>query len=79
MIAASFSRLVQPAYIHNRELVDHMILHIAETAQGIQTIKGFAREREQFTVFQASNEAVRAQQQSIFWRGEHASCPASVC
>jgi len=68
VIAASFSRVVQPAYINNRELVDHMILHVAETAQGIQTIKGFAREREQFAAFQASNEAVRNQQQSIFWR-----------
>jgi ATP-binding cassette subfamily B protein len=68
VIAASFSRVVQPAYIRNRELVDSMILHVAETAQGIQTIKGFAREREQFAIFQSSNEAVRNQQQSIFWR-----------
>ncbi|HUJ09548.1 MAG TPA: ABC transporter ATP-binding protein [Verrucomicrobiae bacterium] len=68
VIAATFSRVVQPAYIRNRELVDRMILHVAEAAQGIQTIKGFAREREQFAVFQASNEAVRNQQQSIFWR-----------
>ena len=68
VIAAAFSRVVQPAYIRNRELVDRMILHVAETAQGIQTIKGFAREREQFAIFQASNEAVRNQQQSIFWR-----------
>lgn len=68
VIAAAFSRVVQPAYIRNRELVDRMILHVAETAQGIQTIKGFAREREQFAVFQASNEAVLNQQQSIFWR-----------
>ena len=68
VIAASFSRVVQPAYIRNRELVDRMILHVAETAQGIQTIKGFAREREQFAIFQSSNEAVRNQQQSIFWR-----------
>jgi ATP-binding cassette subfamily B protein len=68
VIAATFSRVVQPAYIRNRELVDRMILHVAETAQGIQTIKGFAREREQFAIFQASNEAVRNQQQSIFWR-----------
>ena len=68
IIAASFSRVVQPAYLRNRELVDRMILHVAETAQGIQTIKGFSREREQFAVFQASNEAVRTQQQSIFWR-----------
>ena len=68
VIAASFSRVVQPAYLRNRELVDRMILHVAEAAQGIQTIKGFAREREQFAVFQASNEAVRNQQQAIFWR-----------
>jgi ATP-binding cassette subfamily B protein len=68
VIAAAFSRVVQPQYIRNRELVDRMVLHIAETAQGIQTIKGFAREREQFQVFEASNEAVRTQQQNIFWR-----------
>jgi ATP-binding cassette subfamily B protein len=68
VIAAVFSRAVQPGYARNRELVDRMILHVAETAQGIQTIKGFAREREQFQVFETSNEAVRVQQQSIFWR-----------
>jgi ATP-binding cassette subfamily B protein len=68
VIAAAFSRAVQPGYARNRELVDRMILHVAETAQGIQTIKGFAREREQFQIFEASNEAVRVQQQNIFWR-----------
>jgi len=68
VIAAAFSRVVQPQYVRNRELVDRMILHIAETAQGMQTIKGFAREKEQFEIFQASNEAVRTQQQNIFWR-----------
>ena len=68
VIAAAFSRVVQPEYVRNRELVDRMILHVAETAQGIQTIKGFAREPEQFAIFEASNEAVRAQQQTIFWR-----------
>ncbi len=68
VISAAFSRVVQPGYIRNRELVDRMILQVAETAQGIQTIKGFAREREQFALFQASNEAVRTQQQTIFWR-----------
>ncbi|HUI06602.1 MAG TPA: ABC transporter ATP-binding protein [Verrucomicrobiae bacterium] len=68
VISAAFSRVVQPEYLRNRELVDRMILHVAETAQGIQTIKGFAREREQFALFQASNEAVRTQQQTIFWR-----------
>ena len=68
VITAVFSRMVQPEYVRNRELVDRMILHVAETAQGIQTIKGFAREPEQFAIFEASNEAVRTQQQTIFWR-----------
>ena len=67
-IAAAFSRVVQPQYVRNRELVDRMVLHIAETAMGIQTIKGFAREREQFQIFERSNDAVRTQQQNIFWR-----------
>ncbi len=68
VMSAIFSRLVQPAYARNRELVDDMILKLSETVQGIQTIKGFAREKEQFALFQRSNEAVRTQQQSIFWR-----------
>ncbi|MGD1019456.1 MAG: ABC transporter ATP-binding protein [Verrucomicrobiia bacterium] len=68
VVAAAFSRVVQPQYVRNRELVDRMVLHIAETAQGIQTIKGFAREREQYEIFQASNDEVRTQQQNIFWR-----------
>ncbi|HUJ71298.1 MAG TPA: ABC transporter ATP-binding protein, partial [Verrucomicrobiae bacterium] len=68
VMAAAFSRAVQPGYARNRALVDRMILHVAEAAQGIQTIKGFAREREQFQIFEASNEAVRVQQRNIFWR-----------
>lgn len=68
VIAATFSRLVQPAYIRNRELVDDMVLTLAETVQGIQTIKGFAREGEQFARFQTANQAVKDQQQSIFRR-----------
>jgi ATP-binding cassette subfamily B protein len=68
VIAATFSRLVQPAYIRNRELVDDMVLTLAETVQGIQTIKGFAREGEQFARFQTANRAVKDQQQSIFRR-----------
>lgn len=63
-----FSRLVQPAYMRNRDLSDRMVLTLAETVQGMQTIKGFAREGEQFALFQSENHAVRDQQQSIFWR-----------
>jgi ATP-binding cassette subfamily B protein len=63
-----FSRVVQPQYLRNRELVDDMILHIAESFLGIQTVKGFARERETFEQFQQRNRAVNDQQQSIFRR-----------
>jgi len=68
LAATMFSRVVQPQYLRNRELVDDMVLNIAESFQGIQTVKGFARERETFEKFQASNRAVNDQQQSIFWR-----------
>lgn len=63
-----FSRVVQPQYMRNRELVDDMILNVAESFQGIQTVKGFARERETFEQFQKCNRAVNDQQQSIFRR-----------
>jgi ATP-binding cassette, subfamily B, bacterial len=68
VISAVFSRLVRPAYIRNRDLVDRLVLLITENAQGVHTIKGFAREREEIAKFQAANAAVRDQQQSIFWR-----------
>jgi len=68
LVCTIFSRVVQPQYLRNRELVDDMVLNIAESFQGIQTVKGFARERETFAQFQKCNRAVNDQQQSIFWR-----------
>jgi ATP-binding cassette subfamily B protein len=68
LVCTIFSRVVQPQYLRNRELVDDMVLNIAESFQGIQTVKGFARERETFDLFQKCNRAVNDQQQSIFWR-----------
>ncbi len=63
-----FSRQVHPAYLRNRDLVDDMILKLAETVQGIQVVKGFAREPEEIARFAAANRAVRDQQQNIFWK-----------
>jgi ATP-binding cassette, subfamily B, bacterial len=68
LLSTLFSKVVQPAYMRNRQLVDDMILNVAESFQGIQTIKGFARERETFEQFHKSNRAVNDQQQSIFRR-----------
>jgi ATP-binding cassette subfamily B protein len=63
-----FSRLVRPLYDHNRELVDRVVLRLAESIQGVQVIKGFGREREEIARFAADNGAVRDQQRGIFWR-----------
>ncbi len=63
-----FSRAVHPQYVHGRELFDRMILTLAECVQGVNVIKGFAREREMAARFETDNRAVKTQQQKIFWR-----------
>jgi ATP-binding cassette, subfamily B, bacterial len=68
VLSTLFSKIVQPQYMRSRELADDMILNVAESFQGIQTIKGFAREPEAFGSFQMRNRAVNDQQQSIFRR-----------
>lgn len=68
IITVLFSRAVRPLYDRNRELVDGVILRLAECVQGVQVIKGFGREREEIARFAAANHAVKAQQQGIFWR-----------
>ncbi|HEX5105284.1 MAG TPA: ABC transporter ATP-binding protein, partial [Pirellulaceae bacterium] len=68
LVTVIFSRLVRPMYDRNRELVDRIILRLAESIQGVQVIKGFGREREEIAQFAADNRAVRDQQRGIFWR-----------
>ncbi len=68
IITAVFSRLVRPLYDRNRELVDKVILRLAESIQGVQVIKGFGREQEEINRFAADNREVKEQQQGIFWR-----------
>jgi ATP-binding cassette subfamily B protein len=63
-----FSRLVQPAYRKNRELVDAMILDLSEGVQGIQVTKSFGREEQAYQRFFEKTNAVRQQQQRLFWR-----------
>jgi ABC-type multidrug transport system fused ATPase/permease subunit len=63
-----FSHYIRPAYARNRELVDTMVGRLTEDIQGIQVVKGFAREREACTAFARATDAVRDQQQQIFWR-----------
>ena len=63
-----FSRKVRPEYDRNRELVDQMVLTLAENVQGVHVIKGFHREPEEIAKFQRASEEVRDQQRSIFWK-----------
>ena len=63
-----FSHYVRPAYARNRELVDAMVGRLTEDIQGIQVVKGFAREAEATAAFTRTTDAVRDQQQRIFWR-----------
>jgi ATP-binding cassette subfamily B protein len=68
LVTVIFSRMVRPLYDKNRDLVDRVILRLAESIQGVQVIKGFGREREEIARFAADNRAVRDQQHGIFWR-----------
>ncbi len=63
-----FSKKIQPAYAHNRTLVERMVQVLAESLQGVAVTKGFGREPEARAKFAAANQACYDQQQGIFWR-----------
>jgi ATP-binding cassette subfamily B protein len=66
--AALFSRIVQPAYRTASQLGDVMIRTLVENLQGIQVVKGFAREPEQAEKFREANHNIRDLKKSIFFR-----------
>ena len=66
--AVLFSKLVQPGYRHASELGDVMIRTLVENLQGIQVVKGFARETEQADRFQQATDNIRDLKESIFFR-----------
>lgn len=68
LLTVIFSRLVRPAYDKTRELVDHVVLILAENVQGVHVVKGFGREHEEIAKFGSALKAVEDQQQSIFWK-----------
>lgn len=68
LMAALFSRHIQPAYARNRTLVEKTVHHFAESIQGVQVTKGFGREPEDRERFARSNAEVLRQQGQIFWR-----------
>jgi ATP-binding cassette subfamily B protein len=68
LMAAWFSRKIQPEYAHNRTLVEQMVQILTEGIQGIAVTKGFGREAEAQAKFDAANQACFEQQRGIFWR-----------
>lgn len=65
-VAVFFSVRIKSAYRRNRTLVDGLILNLSETVEGIQTVKGFAREPDVGLRFERANAEVRDQQTQIF-------------
>ena len=63
-----FSAKVKPAYRRNRELYDELVRSLAESIQGIQTVKGFGREDTRRNLFFGTNLRFKQQQRSIFWK-----------
>lgn len=66
--AVQFSRTVRPLYKRSSELNDKLILRLSENVQGIQVVKGFAREDDEIARFRESNRALKDQKYDIFWR-----------
>lgn len=65
--AVWFSRAVRPLYQRSSELGDAMVLRLSENIQGIQVVKGFAREKDEIARFEAANRELRDQKFDIFW------------
>jgi len=64
--ACGFSRVVQPAYRRAGELSDDLIRLLVENIQGVQVVKGFAREQQQAEQFEAATRRIQDQRNSIF-------------
>lgn len=68
LVSVYFSKIMRPAYMESRRLMDKLILTFSENIQGINTIKGFNLEKYSADRFRADTEKVRAQQRKIFFR-----------
>ena len=66
--AVWFSKTVRPLYKRSSELGDKLVLRLSENVQGIQVVKGFARESDEISRFRAANLAVKDQKYDIFWK-----------
>lgn len=62
-----YMKKVKPATLKTRELSDVLVRTLSENIQGIQVVKGFARENEEIAKFAHANRNVREQQNWTFW------------
>jgi ATP-binding cassette subfamily B protein len=67
-MSVRFSQGIQPDYARNRTLVDRMVEVFTEGIQGVAVTKGFGREAESRTRFEAANRDCAEQQRGIFRR-----------
>jgi ATP-binding cassette subfamily B protein len=63
-----FSKVVKPAYLENRRLVDEAVLRLSENLSGVHVVKGFSLQQQQIDHFAESNRKVRDQKRWIFWQ-----------
>lgn len=66
--AVLFSKAVRPLYKRSSELNDKLILRLSENVQGIQVVKGFAREDDEIARFEEANRQLKDQKFDIFWK-----------
>jgi ATP-binding cassette subfamily B protein len=66
--AVWFSRTVRPLYKRSSDLNDKLILRLSENVQGIQVVKGFAREEDEIARFEEANRQLKDQKYDIFWK-----------
>lgn len=64
--SGTFSRVVQPGYVRNRELLDALIQRFLENFRGISVVKAFAREPDEIREFREANQMVTDQQHGVF-------------
>lgn len=65
LFTSIFTRRMRPLYKESRELADDLTLTFSETLQGIQVVKGFAREPEMTRRFGEANRRVRNQKREL--------------
>jgi len=65
-LTTRFSKIVQPEYTKNRDMMDTLILTLSESVRGAQVIKGFSRQKDQIHKFGRINDQVSNHQNFIF-------------